>query len=62
MRNYAYHLVNILENRQKMLEVRLEIGMNDLAGRLNEMPWCLFSLCMVKDTASILYSQLTYTG
>ena len=34
--------------------------MNDLAGRLNEMPGHLFSLFMrmVKDTANILYSLL----
>ena len=30
--------------------------MNDLAGRLNEMPGGLFS--MIKDTTNILYSQL----
>ena len=35
MSNYAYRLVNILENRQKMVEMWLEIGMNVLAGRLN---------------------------
>ena len=34
-------------------------GMNDLAGRLKEMPGCLLvCLCMIKDTANILYSQL----
>ena len=39
MSNYAYHLVNILENWQKMVERWLEIGMNDLASRLNETPY-----------------------
>ena len=38
MSNYAYCLVNILENRQEMVETWQAIGMNDLAGRLNKMP------------------------
>ena len=29
-----------------MIETALEIGINDLAGRLNETPQCLFSLFM----------------
>ena len=34
-------------------------GMNDLAGRLNETLRHLFvCLCMIRDTANILYSQL----
>ena len=42
----VYCLVNILENRGKMVEMVLELeeGMNVLAGRLNETPECLFSL------------------
>ena len=36
--NYVYRLVNLLENRRKMVETALEkwnkAGMNDLAGRL----------------------------
>ena len=34
-------------------------GMNDLADRLNETLGHLFvCLCMIRDTANILYSQL----
>ena len=61
MSNYAYRLINILENRQKMVKTRLEIGMNNLAGRLTKRPDAFsVCLCMVKDTANILYSQLIY--
>ena len=50
MGNYSEKGVCVLENWGKMVETVLEIGirysMNDLAGRLNEMARCLFSLFM----------------